>query len=295
MNATPSMHRKVRTHAFTLIELLVVIAIIAVLIGLLLPAVQKVREAAARARCQNNLKQMALATHSHHDAVGFFPPSHIGAGNSWGFGTFLLPYVEQQALFQQLQANLGDANSVFVDGGLVATRIDSFICPSDSSQDLNPSYGNNGKSNYMPNLQGFPSAQLRGRRMADIIDGTSNTIMIGEQDSVNNKAGLWAGRHTVSDAAAHGRANHPINTVHPNPVGTNSPTANDPNCIRHAWGSQHPGGANFAMFDGSIRFLNENIETNPNAAICGPTATAHAGFVYQNLYFINDGFVINLD
>src|SRR4029079_999347 len=131
-----------RRQGFTLIELLVVIAIIAVLIGLLLPAVQKVREAAARAKSQNNLKQIALAVHNYNDAYQGKLPAltdlGTGAPNGWGYNSLffnILPYVEQDNVYRLFQKGTAAGNALYFNatGGAAKTIIPTYLSPADST------------------------------------------------------------------------------------------------------------------------------------------------------------------
>jgi prepilin-type N-terminal cleavage/methylation domain-containing protein/prepilin-type processing-associated H-X9-DG protein len=192
-----------RRCGFTLIELLVVIAIIALLVGLVLPAVQKAREAAARAQCANNLKQIGLAVHNFENANGCLPPSAsvtplnspgIYPGNLYSILARLLPYVEQDGVYQQL----GFSNTTTIQPAVTAQRIFAYVCPSDANVRAGPGapgpypanyaagFGDWFVWNYNTHKGGngaFPGVaypnQL-GLRLTEITDGTSLTVGFSE-------------------------------------------------------------------------------------------------------------------
>ena len=339
--------RILRRKGFTLIELLVVIAIIAVLIGLLLPAVQKVREAANRMQCQNNLKQMGIAMHAHHDTKGAFPAGVTlgksqasgngwwGGGNVpprydnppngwanattsypidgyWGYQMRLAPYLEMENLSKAITAYnqwpwwlmlpgmTGGQNTV------VGQKFKIFSCPSDprgalayieggsGNQHALTSYmGVTGRDSYKETLAGtgVPTAggaKLQGQdgilyvnskvRITDIVDGTTNTLMIGERPPASDLEYGWQWVAWGYDGAGFGTGDMLLG-VRERVTGINS----KPGIYRsgnmttnvdydHYW-SLHPGGAQWLMGDGSIRYISYAVGTNVVTTVNGISVT----------------------
>ncbi len=281
-----------RRTAFTLIELLVVIAIIAILIGLLLPAVQKVREAAARSQCQNNLKQIALAVHSYHDTYKFLPsnrnPNVFGfneTGTAYSWMTRILPYIEQNPLYSQAQFGSNTPPTLAANAVFVSKSFPTFFCPSDDAAGQSPSttrYDVNGLPLGLTNYQGvagsnwawgsFPNVGPSGnnngldagdgifyrtdsnfkKRLTGITDGTSNTFMVGEDIPSLNNWCDWV----HSNHAVATCAIPPNNALQPGQPGYNDPT--DWTNV-YSFRSRHTGGLQFAYADGAVRFCSESI------------------------------------
>jgi len=320
-----------RRRGFTLIELLVVIAIIAVLIALLLPAVQQAREAARRTQCKNNLKQLALAVHNYHDTFNAFPPQMLNVDTNnnrrWGWGVSILPFTEQTGLFDILNPEgnqIPVATTLYNGAALLREKVPLHACPSDSGDDLNqfhPSVNNAtqtnwyAKSNYVCNQQimryraGYAGPCYK---MSQVTDGTTNTLLIGERRLDPNPARryvgsiIWGTAQGTGDSSNVFHAAHPINTFRDC---VTTPTCNDYNAqtndstrTRFAASSAHEGGAQFAMTDGSVRFVSENIPVNPVATAralantgngCTAGTDTGPGWVYNNLCSRNDGEVVS--
>jgi len=293
-------------RAFTLIELLVVIAIIAILIGLLLPAVQKVREAAARAKCQNNLRQLALANHMYHDVNNIFPPGGLTGRANWvdwnddkgSWMIFCLPYIEQEPLFKLIPDILSTFNPLGVARTIPAfnnARVPILRCPSDGwnldhslsnyagslgpqcaigpcgfnpfqtfcdrptwGYTWSPDHGNWIESDLIRGMFNRLGAKIN---MASAVDGTSTTILLGEVLPEQHDH-YWSGSWThFNGGVAHHTTLVPINYRSDRRVGCSTDPPRSFQNWNVSWGfkSNHAGGANFALTDGSVHTLAQSI------------------------------------
>ena len=304
-------------RGFTLIELLVVIAIIAVLISLILPAVQQAREAARRTQCKNNLKQIGLALHNYESSYGMFPPSRINIAapvfqQSWV--VMILPQIEQSAMYQNYNFNTNwyDASN----DAVTSTKIPMMVCPSALPSDgTTPSaalisaitngsrttipvwgqsdYGSiNAVRNSVPMLSGATSFNTKdglggmgrgpgGTKIAQIVDGTSNTALVSEdasrpksfisgKETVNPRAGLAFGTNMTADGWGWGDINGGFSIDGSTPAGIQNNTASNGtftgtgtcwmNCSNDSeLYSFHTGGVQALFADGSVRFLNSSM------------------------------------
>ena len=272
------------TYGFTLVELLVVIAIIGVLVGLLLPAVQSAREAARRAQCMNNVRQIGLAVTNYESAMKRFPSGWVDWRQStqpgWSVSQALLPYMEQSNISNRLDTNFPiDAS---VNAPYLQTVVPSFLCPSDPGLsifelgadtgvdedaeegqpgrniDLGPKLFQIAKSNYVGvfGTLEIDDVPYRGDgvffgnsniRMRDMVDGVSNTIIYGERGSKLGGS-LWHG-YVSGAAGASARF-----------LGTTDHVPNSPVGHFDDFSSYHTGGTHFIFGDCSTKLISNNID-----------------------------------
>ncbi|HYH65342.1 MAG TPA: DUF1559 domain-containing protein [Urbifossiella sp.] len=292
--------RRTKRGGFTLIELLVVIAIIAILIGLLLPAVQKVREAAARSTCQNNLKQIGLGLHAHHDGLRQFPAAGSDGPNQnccnatsrvgWTWLFHVTPYIEQGNVFN---------NPIDTGVGSVAqTAIKTYYCPSRRQAVL---YSNGGRADYAGNggrdmanngTDGVFVRQWRApgttmsatapveqrRTLTDITDGTSNTVMVAEKQLHHSVLGSAGGDNEVWNNSGWDQDHQRFGEAVPEPDDKHPP-AGGGTFWSVRFGSSHTGVLNAVLADGSVRTMRYTTDATNWMRTC----------------LINDGQVINAD
>ncbi len=274
-----------RRRGFTLIELLVVIAIIAILIALLVPAVQKVRESAARMQCANNLKQIGLAFHAYHDATKQFP--HAGSDGpdktccnattrvGWTWLYRITPYIDQ-----------GNVHDNPVDSQVAQTAMPAYYCPSRRRPTL---YSNGGRSDYGGNggldmagvgKEGIlvrqwvaPSTSLASttppdqrRGMNDVSDGLSNTVMVAEKQLHPNVAGSAGGDNEPWNNSGWDQDHVRFGNTLPEP--DDKHPSSGTTFWSERFGGSHPGGFNAVLGEGTVRFITYNLPAPTWQALC---------------------------
>jgi prepilin-type N-terminal cleavage/methylation domain-containing protein len=290
--------RKTLQRGFTLIELLVVISIIAVLIALLLPAVQQAREAARRSQCKNNLKQIGLALHNYHDAHTTFPPGGITIGNCCGTPSLItwtisiLPYLDQTPLYERYNTNV--TNEDPANAYVREQNLPVYNCPSDihagtvRKPESGPgngldyrmgSYravsGRSDGSGWFDNAQGAALPRpWRGllhhvgtngftvEKFGSFLDGPTNTIIVGEYHTKSRprRGTFWAYTYTSYNQSSVVPQRRTMIPDYDRCVAIGG--AGGSNTCKRGWGSMHVGGMQVLLGDGSCRYLSDTIDMN---------------------------------